>query len=62
MADRDLTDDENANKDQIFSFFSMFYMNFDYMIQTLTLVKKEPRQYYLFVQFICFSRLIIQQR
>jgi hypothetical protein len=41
--DRCLINEENPDNDQIFAFLSMFYSNFVYMIQTLTLVRKEKK-------------------
>jgi hypothetical protein len=44
--DRCLINEENPDNDQIFAFLSMFYSNFVYMIQTLTLVRKEKKLIY----------------
>ncbi|CAF0972553.1 unnamed protein product [Adineta steineri] len=49
---QDLINEENPDHDQISAFFSKFYMNFDYMIQTLTLTDNPKQIDWKFLQII----------
>ncbi|CAF4347235.1 unnamed protein product, partial [Adineta steineri] len=49
---QDLINEESPDHDQISAFFSKFYMNFDYMIQTLTLTDNPKQIDWKFLQII----------
>jgi hypothetical protein len=43
IKNRYLIHEDNPNNDQISTFFSIFYSNFNYMVQTLTKVRQQKR-------------------
>ncbi|CAF1519114.1 unnamed protein product, partial [Adineta ricciae] len=49
---QNLMADNNSTKDQIYAFFSRFYINFDYMLQTLTLAGNTKEIDWKYLQLI----------